>query len=267
MNSIPDILKQILQRKVEEISASCDQVSLRTMSQRAAETPFPRDFVAAIEQQLQMKHIAVIAELKKASPSKGLLRADFNPSEIAQSYTRHGATCLSVLTDRDFFQGELDYLRQVHQACPLPILRKDFIIDAYQVYEARAYSADCILLIVAALGDALLQDLTGLAHHLGMAVLVEVHDETELERALSLPTPLIGINNRNLRTFETCLETTLELVKHIPRSQEVIIVSESGIYTPQDITRLRYAGVNTFLIGEALMKAVDPGVALATLLN
>jgi len=267
MNPIPDILKQILQRKAEEISTRCEQVSLRTLSQRAADAPAPRGFLQAIEHRLQTNEIAVIAELKKASPSKGLLRADFNPQELAQGYARQGATCLSVLTDSDFFQGSLQYLSQAHQACDLPILRKDFIIDAYQVYEARAIAADCILLIVAALGDALLQELTGLAHHLEMDVLVEVHDESELERALSLPTPLIGINNRDLRTFATRLETTIDLVKLIPPHPARVVVSESGIYTPNDITRLRQVGVNTFLIGEALMKAEDPGIALAQLLS
>jgi len=267
MNPVPDILKQILKRKVEEVSVNCEQISLRTLSQHAADAPPPRGFLESIEQRLQANQVSVIAELKKASPSKGLLRADFDPITIAQSYARHGATCLSVLTDSNFFQGSPQYLQQVHQACDLPILRKDFIIDAYQVYEARAISADCILLIVAALGDALLQELTGLAYHLGMEVLVEVHDETELERALLLPTSLIGINNRNLRTFETRLETTLDLVKLIPSHRGVIVVSESGIHTRDDIIRLRQAGVNAFLIGEAFMKAVDPGVALADLLS
>ncbi len=261
MNKIPNILKQILQRKVEEIEARSKQISISTLSQRAANSPPPRGFIEAMNAQVP----AVIAEIKKASPSKGILRADFDPVAIAKSYEQNGATCLSVLTDRDFFQGADEYLQQVHEACHIPILRKDFIIDAYQVYEARAIGADCILLIVAALGDAQLHDLAGLATHLGMDVLIEVHDREELERALLLNMPLIGINNRNLRTFVTDLKTTLDLLQWI--SKEYIVVSESGIHTPDDVALLREAGVHSFLVGEAFMKAPDPGAALVHLFN
>ncbi|TGO03064.1 indole-3-glycerol-phosphate synthase [Candidatus Thiomargarita nelsonii] len=259
MNKIPNILKQILQRKVEEIEARSKQISISTLSQRAANSPPPRGFIDAMNAQVP----AVIAEIKKASPSKGILRADFDPVAIAKSYEQNGATCLSVLTDRDFFQGADEYLQQVHQVCHIPILRKDFILDAYQVYEARAIGADCILLIVAALGDAQLHDLAGLATHLGMDVLIEVHDREELERALLLNMPLIGINNRNLRTFVTDLKTTLDLLQWIPK--EYIVVSESGIHTPDDVALLREAGVHSFLVGEAFMKAPDPGGALTHL--
>lgn len=264
MSKTPDILKQILQRKVEEIEAHSRQISLRNLSQMAANSPQPRGFVKAIHARLQFQQPAVIAEIKKASPSKGILREDFDPVEIAKSYEEHGAACLSVLTDKDFFQGADEYLQQVHETCMLPLLRKDFIIDAYQVYEARAIGADCILLIVAALGDALLHDLADLATHLGMDVLIEVHDREELERALALNMPhLIGINNRNLRTFTTTITTTLELLPLIPKKH--IVVSESGIHTRQDVALLREAGVHTFLVGEAFMRASDPGIALAHL--
>ena len=263
MNKTPDILKQILQRKAEEIEANARQISLRHLNHLVANRPPPRSFIEAINARLQLQQSAIIAEIKKASPSKGVLRANFDPVTIAKSYEEHGAACLSVLTDQDFFQGANEYLQQVHEACLLPILRKDFIIDAYQVYEARALGADCILLIVAALGDAQLQDLTGLSLHLGMEVLIEVHNEEELERALALNLRLIGINNRDLHTFNTNLQTTLDLLKQIPKKH--IVVSESGIHTTEDVNRLRQAGVHTFLIGEALMKSVDPGVALANL--
>jgi indole-3-glycerol phosphate synthase len=256
---IPDILKQILRRKAEEIEARSKQITMPSLSQRAANCPPPRGFIKAINAQTP----AVIAEIKKASPSKGVLRADFDPVAIAKSYEQNGATCLSVLTDKDFFQGADEYLQQIHETCQLPILRKDFIIDAYQIYEARAIGADCILLIVAALGDAQLHDLAGLATHLGMDVLIEVHDRQELERALSLKMPLIGINNRNLRTFTTDIKTTLELLQWIPK--EYTVVSESGIHTPQDVAILRDAGVHSFLVGEAFMKAPDPGTALTNL--
>ncbi|MDM8569712.1 indole-3-glycerol phosphate synthase TrpC, partial [Thiotrichales bacterium HSG1] len=219
----------------------------------------------AINARLQFQQPAVIAEIKKASPSKGLLRTNFNPTEIAKSYEQNGAACLSILTDEKFFQGSNEYLSQVHEICPLPILRKDFIIDAYQVYEARVIGADCILLIVAILDDAQLQDLFDLATHLGMDVLVEVHNQKELERALSINMRLIGINNRNLKTFDTDIRTTLNLLEQIPKKH--IIVSESGIYTPEDIALLSDVGVHTFLIGEAFMKANDPGAALSQLFD
>lgn len=265
MNDMPDILKKILQHKVEEVITRCQQVPLRVLSQRAAEAPPPRGFVNAIDARLRIRQAAIIAEIKRASPSKGILRQNFDPTEIAKSYAYHGATCLSVLTDKDFFQGADEYLQQVHATCPLPILRKDFIIDAYQVYESRALGADCILLIVAALGDAVLHDLLSLAEHLDMDVLVEVHNREELERALYLNTRLIGINNRDLRTFETNVENTLELLAFIPKRHPHIVISESGIQTPEDIKLLRDAGVHTFLVGEAFMKSIDPGQALAEL--
>ena len=263
MNKTPDILKQILQRKVEEIEGNARQVSLRHLSHLAANRLPSRSFIEAINARLQLQQPAIIAEVKKASPSKGVLRENFDPLAIARSYEEHGATCLSVLTDQDFFQGANEYLQQIHEACLLPILRKDFIIDAYQVYESRALGADCILLIVAALGDAKLQDLAGLSLHLGMEVLIEVHDEEELARALALNLRLIGINNRDLHTFKTSLQTTLNLLKQVPKKH--IVVSESGIHTPEDVNLLRHAGVHTFLIGETLMRAADPGVALANL--
>ena len=269
MTKTPDILKKIILRKLEEIQTRCEQTSLQRISEMAANQEPPRGFVEAIAKKTNSNSPAVIAEIKKASPSKGILRANFDPVAIAKSYEEHGATCISVLTDKDFFQGADEYLQQVHQACKLPLLRKDFIIDAYQVYEARAIGADCILLIVAALGDAQLHDLAGLAVHLDMDVLIEVHDSEELERALQLKMPLIGINNRNLRTFETDLTTTLSLLKLIPKKEkeEYIVVSESGIHTPEDIALLRNSNVNSFLVGEAFMKADNPGIALAHLIN
>jgi indole-3-glycerol phosphate synthase len=259
----PDILETILRRKAEEVAERSAQVSLRALSQRAASADPARGFVGAIEQKVAQGRAAVIAEIKKASPSKGLLRADFRPAEIAKSYERGGAACLSVLTDVDFFQGADAYLQQARAACALPVLRKDFTIDPWQVYEARVLNADCILLIVAALSDTQLGDLAGLALQLGMDVLVEVHDAGELERALTLKTPLIGINNRNLRSFETRLETTLDLLESIPADR--IVVTESGIHTPADVARLRASGVHAFLVGEAFMRAPDPGAKLAEL--
>jgi indole-3-glycerol phosphate synthase len=205
----------------------------------------------------------VIAEVKKASPSKGVIRADFHPAQIARSYERGGAACLSVLTDVDFFQGSDAYLQQARAACALPVLRKDFVIDDYQVYEARTLGADCVLLIVAALGDAALAELSGLALELGMDVLVEVHDIDELERALQVPVPLVGINNRNLRTFEVSLDTTLAMRDMVPKDR--LLVTESGIVTPQDVALLRSHGVEAFLVGEAFMRAPDPGSELARL--
>ena len=260
-----DILDKILAVKANEIAAAKKLVSLDAIRAAVKSAPPPRDFTGALQAKIASGQSAVIAEIKKASPSKGLLRADFQPGEIAASYAKHGAACLSVLTDKDFFQGSPDYLREARAACGLPVLRKDFMIDPYQVYEARAMGADCILLIVSALSLAQMQALEALAHSLGMAVLVESHDGDELDAALQLKTPLIGINNRNLRTFETKLETTLELLSRIPRDR--IAITESGILAPEDVTRMRHSGVNTFLVGEAFMRAPDPGVELARLFD
>jgi len=258
-----DILQRILARKMEELAERSTALPLRELASRVADLPDTRGFVAAIEARLDAGQPAVIAEVKKASPSKGVIRADFRPAEIACSYAAGGATCLSVLTDHDFFQGSEDYLRAAHAACSLPLLRKDFIIDPYQVYEARAIGADCILLIVAALNDGALLELTLLAAELGLDVLCEVHDMEEMVRALALPVPLIGVNNRNLRTFETSLDTTLTLKGLVGDSR--ILVSESGIHTSDDVARLRSAGVHAFLVGEAFMRADDPGQELARL--
>ena len=262
MPDIPDILQKILQRKVEEIVERSSRLDIRALSRQIENLP-PRGFLARLEETVQAGQTAVIAELKRASPSKGLLRDPFLPADIARSYARHGATCLSVLTDRDFFQGSEDYLKEARAACELPVLRKDFIIDPYQVYEARVIGADCILLIVATLGDAMLRDLAELALHLDLDVLVEIHDAEELERALALELPLLGINNRDLRTFTTRLETTLDLLQDIPSDR--LVVSESGIHTPADVALLRAHGVHAFLVGEALMRAADPGEKLAEL--
>lgn len=259
----PDILKTILQRKQEEISERCEKVSMLELSKRAQAADPVRGFIAAIEQRIASKQSAVIAEIKKASPSKGVLREHFDPAAIARSYQQHGAACLSVLTDKDFFQGGEDFLQQARNACSLPVIRKDFIIDPYQVLEARAINADCILLIVAALDDDSLQQLVTQAHDLQMDVLMEVHDEAELERALTTDARLIGINNRNLRTFETSLSTTIDMLDRIP--DERIVVTESGIHTKQDVQLMRDHNVHTFLVGEAFMKADDPGEKLAEL--
>ena len=258
-----DILQRILARKSEEIHERCARLGLAELSARVVDLPPTRGFVAALETAIERGDAAVIAEIKKASPSQGVIRADFQPAAIARSYARAGATCLSVLTDADFFQGNEAYLQEARTACELPVLRKDFTIDPYQVYEARAIGADCILLIVAALGDASLLELTLLAAELDLDVLVEVHDEAELERALDLPAPLIGINNRNLRTFETSLDTTLELRERVGEGR--VLVTESGIKTPADVERMRAAGVHGFLVGEAFMRAAEPGDELARL--
>ncbi len=263
MREPPDILKKILTRKVEEVRERSARISLRELGKRIDSAPSTRDFIAAIETRVNAHQTAVIAEIKKASPSQGVLRTDFHPAAIAASYERHGASCLSVLTDRDFFQGDDRYLQQAREACSLPVLRKDFIIDDYQVYEARLLGADCILLIVAALGDAQMQELCALALQLGMDVLVEVHDAEELERALALNTPLLGINNRDLRSFETRLETTLDLLAVIPDNR--IVVTESGIHSVADVARMQAGGVHAFLIGEVFMRATNPGAELARL--
>ena len=258
-----DILEKILATKRTEIAAAKQAEPLEIVREAAEWAPPSRDFVGALRAKIAAGRAAVIAEIKKASPSKGVIRADFHPAEIAASYERGGAACLSVLTDRQYFQGAPEYLKAARDACALPVLRKDFMIDPYQVYEARAMGADCILLIVSALGVAQMQELETLAHALGMAVLVESHDGDELEAALQLKTPLIGINNRNLRTFETRLETTLDLLQQIPPDR--MVVTESGILDPAAVARMRAHHVDAFLVGEAFMKAPDPGAELARL--
>ena len=260
-----DILERILAVKREEIAAARKAKPLSALREEIAAAGEPRDFIGAIRAKIAAGKPAVIAEIKKASPSKGVLREQFDPAAIAASYAKHGAACLSVLTDVQFFQGHPDYLRQAADASGLPVLRKDFIIDPYQVHEARALGADCILLIVAALTDGQMAELEAAAHGLNMAVLVEVHDGEELDRALALRTPLLGVNNRNLRTFETRIETTLSLLPRIPNSR--LLVTESGIVGPADVARMRQAGVNAFLVGEAFMRADSPGVALAALFD
>ena len=258
-----DILQKILAVKSDEIAAAQKEKSLAAIRRDAEAMPAPRDFAAALRGKVAQGNAAVIAEVKKASPSKGVLRDHFVPADIAKSYAQHGAACLSVLTDRQFFQGAPEYLVQARAACELPVLRKDFMVDEYQVYEARAMGADCILLIVAALPLPKMQALEAIAQALGMAVLVEVHDRAELDFALQLKTPLVGINNRNLRTFATDLNTTLELMRDIPKERHII--TESGILAKADVALMREHQVNTFLVGEAFMRADDPGVALQTL--
>jgi indole-3-glycerol phosphate synthase len=258
-----DILQTILRRKAEEIAERSARVSLRELSARCDGLAPTRGFAAALQAKIDAGQAAVIAEVKKASPSKGVIRPDFRPADIAASYERGGAACLSVLTDVDFFQGADDYLVQARGACSLPVLRKDFTVDAYQVYEARLLGADCILLIVAALGDAALAELSHLAMELGMDVLVEVHDMDELERALQVGAPLVGINNRSLRSFEVTLQTTLDLRNAVPRDR--LLVTESGIATAADVALMRGNGVHAFLVGETFMRAPDPGAELARL--
>ncbi len=258
-----DILKRIVAVKHEEIHAARASRGLASLRREAEATGDLRDFVGAMRARIGQGRSAVIAEIKKASPSKGVLREHFVPAEIALSYENGGAACLSVLTDEQFFQGCAAYLQQARTACSLPVLRKDFMVDAYQVYEARAMGADCILLIAACLDDAEMADLEAQAHSLGMAVLVEVHDGSELDRALRLNTPLVGINNRNLRTFEVSLDTTLGLLSQVPA--ERVLVTESGVLGRGDVERMRAAGVGAFLVGEAFMRASDPGQSLAEL--
>ena len=262
-----DILNQIVAVKREEVAAAQKRISLAALRADAESRVLTRDFEGALRAKIAKGQAAVIAEVKKASPSKGVLRADFIPADIAQSYAegdgKVSAACLSVLTDRQFFQGSVDYLKQARASCNLPVLRKDFMIDPYQVYEARAMGADAILLIAACLDDAQMRDLEAIAHGLDMAVLVEVHDGAELERALALKTPLVGINNRNLRTFEVTLQTTLDLQKSVPADR--LLVTESGILAPADVKTMRDAGIHAFLVGEAFMRADDPGLALARL--
>jgi indole-3-glycerol phosphate synthase len=260
-----DILARILTTKAEEVIAAQLARPLEAVERDARDAPPPRGFAAAIRDQIAAGRAAVIAEIKRASPSKGVLRPEFDPAAIAASYARAGATCLSVLTDRPFFQGAPEFLVDARAACPIPVLRKEFIIDEYQVVESRALGADAILLIVAALDDARLAALETCANGLGMDVLVEVHDAAELERALKLSTPLIGVNNRNLRTFNVSLHTTIELLPRIPADR--IVVTESGILAQRDVAQMRRHGVNAFLVGEAFMRAPDPGAALHALFS
>ena len=259
-----NILDRIVAAKRDEVAAGRRHCDLAAMRVRAESQAGARDFVGALRRRIESGHAAVIAEIKKASPSKGVLRADFRPADIAASYERHGAAALSVLTDAPFFQGAPEYLAAARAATSLPALRKDFIVDAWQVVESRALGADAILLIAAALDDAEMRDFEQVALALGMAVLVEVHDERELDRALALRTPLVGINNRNLRTFEVSLATTLALLPRVPAGR--VVVTESGIVGAADVRRMRAAGVGAFLVGEAFMRAEDPGLALAGLL-
>lgn len=258
-----DILRKILATKAEEVAAASARRPLAALRADAEAMPAPRDFVGALRAKVAAGRAAVIAEVKKASPSKGVLRADFRPAEIAADYERHGAACLSVLTDRQYFQGAPEYLQAARAACALPVLRKDFIVDAYQIYEARAMGADAILLIVSALDLPQMHELEAVAQSLGMAVLVEVHDGAELDLALQLATPLVGINNRNLRSFEVSLQTTLDLLPRIPAGR--LVVTESGILAAADVALMRQHAVHAFLVGEAFMRAPSPGEALARL--
>ncbi|MDR2093218.1 MAG: indole-3-glycerol phosphate synthase TrpC [Azoarcus sp.] len=258
-----DILKKICAVKAEEVAAAKAVRPLAAMRREAEDQPPARDFIAALRGSISRGQAAVIAEIKKASPSKGVIRPDFRPADIAASYAAHGAACLSVLTDAPHFQGSPEYLRQARAACALPALRKDFIVDPYQIHEARAMGADAILLIAAVLTDTQMQDFEDIARELGMAVLAESHDGAELARALRLRTPLIGINNRNLRSFEVSLANTLDLLPQVPGDR--LVITESGILTRQDVETLRVAGVHAFLVGEAFMRAEEPGKALATL--
>jgi indole-3-glycerol phosphate synthase len=258
-----DILNKIVTVKREEVAAGLKRKSFAAMRADAESRVLTRDFVGALRSKVESGKAAVIAEIKKASPSKGVLRADFIPADIAQSYAENGAACLSVLTDRQFFQGSVDCLKQARASCQLPVLRKDFMVDAYQVYEARANGADCILLIAACLDDAQMSDMEAIARSLDMAVLVEVHDASELQRALRLRTPLVGINNRNLHTFEVSLDTTLGMLKDVPADR--LLVTESGILNRTDVIRMQDAGVHAFLVGEAFMRAQEPGEALKAL--
>ncbi|MEG0919892.1 MAG: indole-3-glycerol phosphate synthase TrpC [Comamonas sp.] len=270
-----DILKQICDVKLEEVAAAKQRMSFEGMRRDAESRVVTRDFIGALRAKIADGKAGVIAEIKKASPSKGVIREDFDPADIAQSYMMgysntkakvHGnatAACLSVLTDRQFFQGEPDFLKQARASTLLPVLRKDFMVDPYQIYESRSMGADCVLLIAACLDDAQMADMEAIAHSLDMAVLVEVHNAAELDRALKLKTPLVGINNRDLRTFEVSLQTTLDLQKNVPADR--LLVTESGIQTRDDVKTMRDAGINAFLVGEAFMRAEEPGEALAQL--
>lgn len=265
MTEIPDILKRIVARKHDEVAERKQRVSLRALELRAADASPPRGFAEALHQRLNTGAATVIAEIKRASPSKGVIRADFDPPELARSYAQGGASCLSVLTDRDFFQGDEQHLIDARAVCTLPVIRKDFVIDPYQVVEARALGADCVLLIAACLDDAALTDLTGVARDLGLDVLIEVHDAPELERALAVPGRLLGINNRDLRSFEVDLQTTLGLRSQVPADR--LLITESGIHTADDVALMRDHGVHAFLVGESLMRTPDPGKTLAAIFS
>lgn len=265
MENQPDILKKILAHKAEEVAARKKQIPEKEIFKQAADAPTVREFNMAIQKSISEGKPAIIAEIKKASPSKGIIRENFDPAEIARCYESAGATCLSVLTDQEFFQGAGAHLRQARSACSLPVLRKDFMVDRYQIYESRVLDADCVLLIVAALSDSQLQDFAGIATELHMDVLVEIHDREELERALMLRLPLIGINNRNLKTFNTDINTTIGLLPDVFHDRTVI--TESGIHSKDDVLLMRKHNVNTFLVGEAFMSAPDPGAKLRELFD
>lgn len=263
MSTGSDVLDKIMAYKAQEVAHDKRQSPIQDVIAKAGDQPESRGFVKSLKRSLSEGRSAVIAEVKKASPSKGIIRADFDPASIASSYQDAGASCLSVLTDAEFFKGSAEYFSQARHACTLPMLRKDFMLDDYQVYQARAMDADCILLIVAALEDGLMQDLSGRATELGMDVLVEVHNAQELERGLALKMPMIGINNRNLRNFETSLNTTIDLLSSIP--EDVVVVTESGIHSASDVALMREHNVNSFLVGEAFMRAKNPGDKLSEL--
>ena len=265
MTDTPDILKKILDKKAVEVATRKLRMSIANLEEIAAEIENPRGFYLALQDKVLAEKPAIIAEIKKASPSKGVIREDFQPVEIGRDYAMNGATCLSVLTDKEFFQGAEVYLQMVREACPLPVLRKDFMIDPYQVYETRALGADCILLIVAALADSQMQELADAAKTQGMDVLIEVHDGHELERALAIDTPLIGINNRNLRTFETSLQTTLDLQAEVPEDR--LIITESGIHSAADVHTMLENKIYAFLVGEAFMRADSPGQKMRELFS
>lgn len=273
MTDTPDILTKILTTKAAEVARCKRRISIKGLQEIACDVESPRGFAAALQHKAGSKKPTVIAEIKKASPSKGVMRENFNPLEIAQDYLHNGATCLSVLTDHDFFQGASAYLQMVRQVCPLPVLRKDFMIDPYQIYQSRALGADCILLIVAILDDGQMQEMADIAHEQGMDVLVEVHDTDELERALTLKTPLIGVNNRNLHTFTTSLQTTLDVQKALqnhPKNQiptNCLLITESGIHSQQDVQLMLAHKIYTFLVGEVFMRAEQPGHKMRTLFS
>jgi len=265
MTDTPDILKKILATKAQEIAKRKTRMSVADLGEIINDAENPRGFARALQDKAASKKPAIIAEIKKASPSKGVIRENFKPTEIAQDYAMNGASCISVLTDKEYFQGSEVYLQMARDSCPLPALRKDFMIDPYQIHESRALGADCILLIVAALSDTQMQELAEITQQLGMDVLVEVHNASEMERALQLDTPLIGINNRNLSTFETSLQTTLDLQAMVPNDR--LIITESGIHTPADVQLMQDNAIYTFLVGEAFMKAERPGMKMRELFS